>query len=108
MDLEFRMGPHTRFHLRIDALRASDASLMAGKGREWTKASHLRVRASHPEGLASHQGFPKIGDNIAVATKHSGFIFFILIVLQKMEGVHIYRRKGEWEGVPWDFKGPLH
>ena len=41
-DLELRMGPHTRFHLRIDALGASNASLMAGKRWEWAKASHLR------------------------------------------------------------------
>ena len=71
-DLELRMGPHTLFHLRIGALRASDASSMAGKGREWTKASHLRVRASH-------QGFPKIRDSIAKTTKVFGLSFSILL-----------------------------
>ena len=97
--MELQMGPHTRFHLRIGALRASDASSMAGKGQEWAKASHLRG------GLASHQGFPNIGGSIAMATKVLGFSFSLL---QKMEGVHIYRRRREWEGVPWDSKGPLH
>ena len=41
-DLELRMGPHTRFHLRIDALGASDTSSMARKGGGGAKASHLR------------------------------------------------------------------
>ena len=44
---------------------------MAGKGREWAKASHLRG------GLASHQGFPKIGGSIAMATIVFGFSFYI-------------------------------
>ena len=66
------MGPHTRFHLRIDAFGASNTSSMAGKGGGGAKASHLRRG-----GLASHQGFPKIGGGIAMVTKFKVFSFSI-------------------------------
>ena len=66
------MGPHTRFHLRIDALGASNTSSRAKKGRGGAKASHLRRGAWHLTKV-----FQKFGDNIAKAIKVSGFHFLL-------------------------------
>ena len=65
-DLELRMGPHTRFHLRIDAFRASNTSSTSGKSGGGVKASHLRWGAWRLTKVSKN-----LEDNIAKAIRFS-------------------------------------